>query len=71
KEFPNAIIQNVNHTVYAPGIYHPPAYAFDLLGFNLDFWGDIVRWNEEKQKEEIAVKHLGKTVKNGFIITEK
>ncbi|MBU1864529.1 MAG: methyltransferase domain-containing protein [Candidatus Omnitrophica bacterium] len=54
KEFPDAVICHINHTVYKAGLYAPRAYAFDLLGFDESVKNDIVRHNNIDLLEYIA-----------------
>jgi glycogen debranching enzyme len=41
--FPEAVRHHINHTVWKPGMYRPPAYAYELLGFDPAVREDVFR----------------------------
>lgn len=65
-EFPNAFTHNINHTVYAPGLYKPPAYAYEILGFPEKMRADIIR-NIDGMDRIDLVEYISKSQKVNFI----
>ncbi|HOW28985.1 MAG TPA: 4-alpha-glucanotransferase [Elusimicrobiota bacterium] len=53
-QFPDAVRHHINHTVWKPGMYRPPEYAYDLLGFDPTMRGNVVRNGKIDVAEYVA-----------------